>query len=365
MANGDLAAYKAYIPGRPWVLGIQNQVVSYCGVGICDPILQNSVSALEPFRYATCLFEWDLVATVTPGGGGAVSAANADGDDLEIESNQQRELFTQGVGDPMPGGWWIQTISDTDLFRQGAPVDRGFMFLVTGLTCNALDCFQRGGSGAAAGDPKLYSVFLQCTEAGPSYSFLIQKFHINYTAIQFAFGDTGCSYRLGIGGFYPTWGDPAGSSTVRNGLVSTPGMYLPFTTAVCVGSRDDVKQLKVTLTTGQSGRVQNNPAQPTVAGSLPATAGTINAANDGRVFCPFRVVAVGYIVCVPYENYCGIPTLTPDEVILFRQRLGITPVFAQPGVLEQPLPAMPMAPAMPMNPGSPMGLSAPAGYPIR
>ncbi len=324
MANGDLSLYKALSVGRPWVLGIQNQVVSYCGVGICDALLANSVSALEPFRYATTLFPWSSVATqnnalVPP----ALTAANADGNDLQIPTQTERDIFTSGVGELIPGGWWIQTISDTDLFRSGAPVDRGFMFLVTGVTFSAMDAFQRGGTGADAGDPKMYSNFLVGEASGPGYSFNMQKFHINYTAMQFTFGDTGCSYRIGIGAFWPDWGHPTGQQALGNGCVSTPGMYLPFTTAVCIGARDDVKQLTVSLTTGQSGRIQNEPAKPTVSGSLPATNHTINTLNDGTVYAPVRVLAVGYIVCVPYADYCGIPTLTPDEVVLLRQRLGL------------------------------------------
>src|SRR6185369_2806051 len=235
MDAGGLPLYKAFMPGRPWVLGIQNQVVSVCGVGICDPLLSNSTRALEPFTYATVLFAWSMVAT-------GDNLANVAGDDLEIESGQQRIAFQSGVGELIPGGWWLQTISDTDTFKSGAPVDRGFMFLATGMITNALDPFQRGGTGASAADPKLYSAWLQESEDGPGYSFLIIKFHINYTAMELSFGDTGCRYRLGTLALWPTWGHPAGAQTVRNGLVATPGMYLPFTTAVCVGSRDDVKQ---------------------------------------------------------------------------------------------------------------------------
>jgi len=307
MANGGgLEIWKAMIPGRPWVLGIQNQVVSYCGIGVCDPLLQNSVSALEPFRYATGLYQWALTVA---------------GGDLTLGQNVELDLFTFGVGEQIPGGWWINTISDTDLFKSGAPVDRGFMFLGTGITAEALDVFQRGGpAGTAASDPKVFSSWLNESDDGAGYSFLIQKFHLNYTAIQFTFGDTGCSYRLGVLAYWPQWGGPAGSQTVRNGLVATPGMYLPFTTAVCIGSAFDVKSLTLTLTSGQAGTVQNNGNTPTV----------IPANGVGTVFAPVRITVVGYIVCVPVENWCGVPMLTPDEVILLRNRLGIQSV--QPGM---------------------------------
>ena len=304
MANGNLEVWKALVPGRPWVLGIQNQIVSYCGVGICDPLLQNSVSALEPFRYQTGLFHWGLAVN---------------GGDLTIGQNVELDLFTAGVGDTIPGGWYINTISDTDLFKQGAPVDRGFMFLGTGIAAEALDPFQRGGTGTAAADPKYFSAWLNEADDGAGYSFLIQKFHLNYTAIQFTFGDTGTSYRLGVLAFWPQWGGPRGSQSVGNGLVATPGMYLPFTTAICIGSAFDVKQLTLSLTTGQAGTIQNNGAQPTV--QFPST-NTV----DPTVYAPVRIMVVGYIVCVPVENWCGVPMLTPDEVILLRQRLGMAAV---------------------------------------
>lgn len=320
--NDQISLYKALAAGRPTVLGVQNQVVSYCGTGLCDPLLQTSISALEPFRYSTGLFHWDLVATVLPNGGGT-SAADADGDDLEIPTGTELTLFQAGVGEAMPGGWWTNTISDTDLFKSGAPVDRGFMFLIMGFVASVMDPFQRGGTNASADDPKLYSNWLQESHNGPGYSFLMQKFHLNYTAIEVNFGDQGTTYRCGVLAFYPEWGGPAGAQTVRNGMTGIPGAYLPFTTALCVGSRDDVKQFSVVLSTGQKGRVQNNPAQPTIAGSLAATALTINAANDGTVYVPVRILAVGYIVCVPFENFCGIPALTPEEIVLLRQRIGI------------------------------------------
>lgn len=305
MANGNLEIWKALVPGRPWVLGIQNQVVSYCGIGVCDPLLQNSVSALEPFRYATGLFQWTIAA----------AAGN-----ITIGQNVELDLFTAGVGEAIPGGWWIQTISDTDTFKQGAPVDRGFMFLATGLVAEVPDPFTRGGSGTSAADPKVYSAFLAESNDGAGYSFLLQKFHLNYTAIQFSFGDTGCSYRLGVLALWPQWGGPAGAQTVRNGVVATPGMYLPFTTAVCIGSAFDVKQLTLTLTTGQAGTVENNGAQPTPGATT--------------VFVPVRIIIVGYLVCVPVENYCGVPMLTPDEVIALRQRLGMQGVA--PGLPAAP-----------------------------
>jgi hypothetical protein len=288
-------------PGRPFILGVNGQTLSFCGVGICDPMLQNSINALMPLVYDTAFHTWTLAAA---------------GADL-VHQPQELQLFTAGVGETgaATNVWYPKTPSETNLFRGGAPVDRPFMFLVTGLTFSALDPHQRGGEGAAAADPKYYSAWLQESEDGPGYSFLMQKFHINNDALRMRFGDTGCEYRVGLGAFSPPWGDPAGAQTVRNGLTSTPGMYLPFTTSVCIGSRDDVKQLTLFAATGHAGQIQNNAAVPT---ALPPEN------DDGTVYVPIRVATVGYMICVPLQDYCGVPSA--DEIARIRAQFGMTNV---------------------------------------
>jgi len=335
-AGGNIPGYKAFAVGRPWVLGVQNQVVSYCAMGVCDPSVQNSVSALEPFRYATGLFAWQSLATAVPTGGGAGQPINTDGNNLTIASGATLNLFQAGVGDAIPLSdgttWWVNTISDTDLLRSGAPIDRGFMFLGTGLVFEAMEPFQRGGTFTAPTDPKLFSKWLERQDDGPGYGQAIQQAMINYTAMQVSFSDAGTTFRIGVGAFYPQWGGPSGSQSIRNGNVGTPGTYLPFTTGICTGSRDDVRQLTLALLFGQSATVQNNPTEPTVSGST--LSGVINTANNGTVYAPVRVTLVGYMVCVPSDAYCGVPSFTPDEVMALRSQLGQVAMSPgmQPGV---------------------------------
>ena len=327
-SQSDPMLYQALSCGRPWVLGVSNQVVDYCGLGVMDSLLQASVNALEPFRYSTGLFQADLIATPISGAPGTFTAANADGNNIGISQNQELDLFTTGIGEPVPGGWWINTISDTDLLRSGAPINRGFMFLSTGMAAEVHQPFQQGGDGSGTNpsNPKFYSAWLTGAPNGPGYSAEIQSFLLNYVGVQVQFADEGQTYRLGTLGQYPQFGGPRGAGAVPNGVTATPGMYTPFTTGIAFGSRDDLKQMTATLTTGQAATIQNNSGLATVAGSVAATDQTINNANSGTVYCPVRLLFIGYIICVPFENYCGIPQLTPDEVIALRARMGLGPM---------------------------------------
>jgi hypothetical protein len=85
----------------------------------------------------------------------------------------QTDQFAAGVGETVPGGWWAQTPSDTDLLQSGAPVDRGstasgqggdlslFKALsvgrpwVLGVQDQAVG--ERGAEGAQTDDPPLHS----------------------------------------------------------------------------------------------------------------------------------------------------------------------------------------------------------------
>lgn len=307
-------AYKALIPGRPWVLGVENQVIQVCGIGICDPILVNNINALAPLTYDGAVFSWDVVSAVNPDPPPASLLS------LVLPDNITREFFTTGVGELISGGWWIKTISDTNAFKGGTTVDRGFMFLITGFAVEVHDAFTKENDTASA--KKRYPAWLQMADDGVGYSFCMQKYLINYLAFTLTFGDTGQLYRIPVASLLPPWGGPNGAQTVRNGQTCMPGAYLPLTTGICAGSRDDVRHMTLTGFCGIGQVIDGNEAQP------------IHDTVDHKCHVYVRVIAIGYIVCVPIENYCGIPMLTPDEVLLLRGRIGaLTPQLGgRPGI---------------------------------
>ena len=358
--QSDPMLYQALACGRPWVLGVSNQVVDYCGLGVMDSLLQASVNALEPFRYSTGAFQGELGPSPISGAPGTFTAVNIDGNNIIFSQNQELDLFTTGIGEPAPGEWWLNTISDTDLLRSGAPINRGFMYLSTGMTAESHHPFQQSGDGLnTATNPKLYSAWLVNAPNGPGYSTTIQSMILNYAGVQVQFADEGQTYRLGTVGQYPQFGGPRGSGDISNGVTYAPGTYLPFTTGIAFGSRDDLKQMTATVTLGQEVVIQNNAVVKTVAGSAAATSKTINAANNGTVYAPLRLLFIGYIICVPFENYCGIPQLTPDEVIALRARMGVGPLgnnpLSPPGSTNQP-------PGAPW--GGPVPSAPPQGSPV-
>jgi hypothetical protein len=98
------------------------------------------------------------------------------------------------------------------------------------------------------------------------------------------------AYRLGSGAAWPSWGGSAGAQTVRNnptepalagsqGTADTPGMYLPFTTEIPTGSRDDAMQPAVDEV--NDGTVFEPARIPFVAGSRASGAAGERGAEAG------------------------------------------------------------------------------------
>lgn len=346
----DPTLYQALSCGRPWVLGVQHQVVDYCGLGVASDVLRLLVNALEPFRYSTGAISMELVAPLVQPPPPGVSLPNSDGDDMAAADGFSINLCGYGIGEQVAGLWYNATLSDTDALAGGAFVPRDFMFVCTGITAETQQPFQRGGTGTSPTDPKMYSSWLSLPPPpkGSDYSATIQSILLNYMAIQIQFGDQGTFYRTGVMGAYPQMGGPRGGSSIPNGVTGYPGTYIPFNSGISFGSKDDLNNLTVTCTIGQtpststgsisgkvgvgSGkggfRVQSSPFNPTVSGNIdkggpnPETNGTINAANDGTVYAPFRLTFMGYPICVPLPNYCGVPELSPDEVKTLQKALG-------------------------------------------
>lgn len=289
---------------RPFVLQVANQQQIYCGAGLCDPYLQSSASAISPLRYDTGLF----VVTLAANGG-----------NLILPSGQSFDLFVGGIGTTIANGWWTKTLSDTDLPEKkgGAPVSRNFVFLIMGIAVEVPDCFQREGTAGASNDGRQDSAWLNKAHDGAGYSFALAKAVMNYTAVVLSAGDTGCSQRVGLLAHSPHWGQPAGPQAERLGLTAMPGTYLPFTTAYCAGSEDDLMQMTMTLTFGQRYVVENN------AGAGQTLCVDVDETNCD-VYQPVRISIIGYILCAPAAALCGVPGLTAEGVVVAAQR-GIVP----------------------------------------
>ena len=317
--------YEFLRMGRHWVLEVVGQPSTYCGIGVCDPILGQHISALSPFRYSTCLFQWVASADVPAG----------NGFDLTLARGTSAELFAAGVDESgaSQGIWWVLTTADTDLTAGGAPIDRGLKFCSTGMTVECPDTFQRGYPGNTATDPREVPAALRSQPDGPQYNQTIIKAMINYTAFELRFGNQGCFHRVGLAADWPHWGGPSGEAATRIGLTSMPGAYLPFMASVCLGSVDEVKQLRITARFGHAYVVDNDPTAP-----LPEP--NNNVADEGELFsaahvyAPVRVHMVGYICCVPDLALCGI---IPDPATLARiaaaaaNQQAITPMPPTPG----------------------------------
>lgn len=310
-------------------------------------VLRLLVNALEPFRYSTGAISMGLAAT-NPDVANPLGP-NTDGDDIAAPTGFSVSLCGYGIGEPVSGLWWNATLSDTDAFAGGAFVPRDFMFVCTGLTAEVHQPFQRGGTGTSPSDPKFYSSWLTTIPVnGSDYSGTIQSTLLNYTGIQIQFGDQGQTYRAGVAGMFPQIGGPRGPGSSPNGVTGYPGSYMPFMSSIAFGSRDDLNNVIVMCTIGQSPdtsltitpvtplkgggggkgngfQVQNNNFNMTISGnsSKGLTAGSINAANDGTVYAPIRFTFIGYPVCTPPPNYCGVPELTPDEVNTLQKAIGV------------------------------------------
>lgn len=310
--QGNFVCPDSLSMDAPFVMDVAHQVRSYCGVGICDPVLQNFVQAPEPWRYDSGLWAFSAAATAVPTSGGAAQLANVDGDNLQLPTTGLELVLLQtgvaepiGISNPAIATWFNKTTSETDLLRKGSPIPRNFMFMVTGAAVEFSEPFQRGGTGAAVDDPRVYSDWLRPQPNGPLYSASMQQFLISNVALRIAFNDQGSYKYLGRAAHYPQIGGPNGSVSIRNGNTGAGASYTPFFVAMMLGSFDDSNQARLSCTVGQSAIIQSNAAAPTISGT--AIPGVINSANDGTVFVEQTVTLIGHPVIAPADQYCQPP----------------------------------------------------------
>lgn len=274
--------------------------------GICDPLLDATVNALQPIRYSSAVIPADLVATDT---GAGTIAANNDGADVQINVGTISVLGpTTALGAIIPGGWWAMTRSDTDFISTTGPVSRGQCFVVFGAAFAVKTVAQRGGTGADPADPLKRSVWLNNSQDSRGYTYEIVRAILEFTSVQYQFGAEGRFYNGGILRHTPQFGSVQGDQTYRNG----PGdaAYAPFPTCILIADNQDAMALNVQLVTDRPYNIQSDGT--TVAGSAVATAGSINALNNGQVYIVVECVLVGSLVCCPPDKLCA---LMPDEQV--------------------------------------------------
>jgi hypothetical protein len=293
------AQSSTVMPGGPsplnpyFVLATAGQSNAFCGFGAADPILRDNILGLMPFRRSTGALKFTL---------------SADAASLILAAGSTCQLFAVGVSEllTVQNLWWTAGYSDTDLKIGGAPEERDLMFYAVGMAFATRDAYQRGGTGAAATDPRLFPAWLS---PDANYPQLLAKAVLNYTAIRLDFGSAPMSYQIGVPAMYPSWFGARGDRSISNGNIQNPGSYLPWNAGVCMAGRDESKKLTMTLTTGQAIEIQSNPASPTVK------TGT-NTANDGTVYQEVVCVVVGYPVCAPLFGACGIGNQISQEQMI-------------------------------------------------
>lgn len=297
---------KCLAPNRPWVLGVQNQVCSSCGIGLCDSVLCNFVRGAEAWFYDKVLVNWGI---------------EADGAPLTIEANTEYDLMSQnggGVGEgPILGGWYNKGLNDTDGLDGGTPVDRGFMMVTCGAAVRVGLPFQRGALQNKKTDPQLYADFLAPQEDGPVYSQRLQAITLELTSLQLKLGDTGCRYYLGTSFLFPSAQGAFGSCMVTNGIPQIPGSYMPFMVCICIGSQFDLRRATLVMTVDQNATIDSNGTVPT----------TVPADDlDGTVYVPYQLFLFGYCICFDTASYCGGLSLDEQAAVRrFMQSQGVLP----------------------------------------
>lgn len=316
---------------RPFVFDVRGQQMAFCGVGLCDPTLIANVNAIQGFVYQHGLFQW----TLDRGDGGTGN--------ITLASGAEVDLFTTGIGDLIPGGWWTQGPPDTNNLQKknGAMVDRNYVFIARGLMADVPEAFAR--QDASATSARISPQWMQNADDGAGYAMQMQKAQLNNTALFLRQSDTGCTFRIGLLKHVPGWVGPSGPQTVRNGLIAGP-WFVPFSIAFCFGSTDDIRQISLQAIFGQAFVVENNGSQPTVATS------------DNILYQPFEITIIGNICYVPDIFACG----TSCGPVAQQGASQYFPNYPAPAPASPPTATAP-APMM-LPPSAPAAPTCPAGY---
>jgi hypothetical protein len=269
-----------------------NQPLIYTGKpGACALVddLTNQ-NLLVPWTYDTGLFQWTYT------GAGADLISPADETDLE--------LWTAGLGETITGGWFVKHGEDTNLpeSEEGSPVCRGQIFYAMGMAVQVRFPFLRG-AGSAADDDQYESAWLGKNGSnGPQYGGRIQRAALNNVHIRVKHNNPSIEYPLGYALQFAGYADVEGGGNVRNGSISDVE-YVPFAKPFAFSSKDDCRQLRVTLTWGKQVTIQNDTSQPTVAGP-----------NTNVLYVPIRVIIFGQYCKRPLDGCCVVAPMSQQSV---------------------------------------------------
>jgi len=258
------------------------------GYGACDPLFRDSPSALLVFSYSTVVLRF-IKDPITG--------------NFTCAPNFQVQAFSYGVGeDATPGGFpaGLPTATEdlTDAFNGGAPVERGQMAVVTGMTCNVGRCFDFGEPGTA---PNLRTYNPDWMD---NYDSALREAVMMDVLIEYTYGNTACKYRMGVPGDWATMAGPTGgSATVVSNGSPTAGVYLPFRAATVINARDESRKLTINVRVGSLGI------------SVPQATGVVNLAD---LWVPIRIQLLRYPICAVDAGVCATGMTDSDIARLAR-----------------------------------------------
>jgi hypothetical protein len=283
----------AFAPCRTWPIGVDGQICSTVGVGICDPVLGIIINSLPNVIYDTVFFQWTL-----SGAGGTLS----------ISAGQTRTFFANafgGVGGTIDGGWQSAGLEYRDTIDGNVPGCRGFLWMVSQIGFTTHQPFQRGGSQVSAADPEFHPLFLNPADNGNNLNEQLKAVQMEVTAAQLQRSDTGQTAYLGALQLFISAIGAKGQNMVNNGLFVGPGGQ-PLAGLVGMGSKDDCLRVTIPVVVGQNVSFD-------AGGATPATVPGTGLA--GTVYLPVTCWTYGYYIMYSEDNICD-PLSYDDKVVL-------------------------------------------------
>jgi hypothetical protein len=195
--------------------------------------------------------------------------------------------------------------------QEGAPVCRGNIFIATGIIVEALFPFERAVVDSLTSGT-LEQPWLKDGQNGPGYGSRIQRTMLNRVSITIKHNNPVVEYPVGIARFWPGWPNVSGNAHTTNGNISVVG-FVPFAAPIWFGSKDDCRQLGISLKYGTPHTIKNDASQPT-----PTVVGN-------SIFAGISVLVVGKVCTDAQQVMCVAPTLQPGTQPAVARAPTVTP----------------------------------------